>query len=332
MAVTYAWRLDANKYAYILDPTLPEGTTRENRYGCVRETPLIGEDLNTLATTANEWFGETDDSLGFEGYADAFKAMEAKIKAKWTGAEYYDLLSADVYYNVDSTNCADLRGVGIKGVKFLGTAEVGDFDINNPTWNPEGSVSDAGVFLVYGVYMEDQTDDDIIDVTKTPENIFVVKNGANGTDADGNLGTAELEASLSAEITRSTDADNAMSADISQLKQTVSTLTSINGGDLTELINTVTSLSTQVAALQNENTQLKNRLTVVEQWMEINEEGGSGDDDNNQTGGIAFDNIEVNDSGVYNIVVADSDGKLFKTTKVRLDDYKLKSKNGFYEE
>ena len=77
MAVTYAWRLDANKYAYILSPG--DGLTPNQRYGYVSETTLVGDDLNTVAQTANSWFGE-NGSQGFSGYKQAYNAMIEKIK------------------------------------------------------------------------------------------------------------------------------------------------------------------------------------------------------------------------------------------------------------
>ena len=67
MAVTYAWRLDANKFAYILSPE--EGLIGEERYGYVDNHPLIGEDLTLIAQTANEWFGE-----------DGYMVMMATLK------------------------------------------------------------------------------------------------------------------------------------------------------------------------------------------------------------------------------------------------------------
>lgn len=89
---------------------------------------------------------------------------------------------------------------------------------------------------------------------------------------------AELETVLRSEIERSTDVDNEMSGNISRLTQKVNSLDTLNGGDLAQLVNTVTSFGTQLTALQNENYELKNRLAAVEQWITSNEEGGDGND------------------------------------------------------
>jgi hypothetical protein len=50
MAVTYAWRLDANKFAYILSP--------DGEEGYVSDAPLSNEDLAKVAQKANQIFGE----------------------------------------------------------------------------------------------------------------------------------------------------------------------------------------------------------------------------------------------------------------------------------
>lgn len=338
MAITYAWRLDANKYAYIIDPDTGE-------YGFASKTPVTGNRLEIIANTAKELFEcepyyqngklvectKEDKEEKRSLYIEAFNAMQTKV-LKELGS--FDMLSPDVYFDVDSTSCSDLRGVGIKGFNFLGTADSWDF--KNPHWNSQGDIKKSGTFLVYGVYMNDQVDNNgNVDTNATPESFFVVKNGVNGTDANGNLGTAELEDRIKAEEDRSIDADNEMSRDISELKQKVNALSSISGGDLSQLFNTVTSLSTQVTALQNENTQLKNRLTVVEQWIASNEEGGNGNDVNNPTEGVGFGGLEANDIGTYYMVVCDEGNNLYKTSKinsiVKYNDGKLVSDNGFYE-
>jgi hypothetical protein len=87
MAVTYAWRLDANKYAYLIDPTAT-GDTIE--YGYASNAPLNGTQLATVAETCNNLFGE-GGSLGFTGYTEAYNAMIEKIKTEWGKAQFYDL-------------------------------------------------------------------------------------------------------------------------------------------------------------------------------------------------------------------------------------------------
>ena len=319
MAVTYAWRLDANKYAYILGPN--------NEVGYTSESPIVGDALNTIAATANERFGENAVD-GFTKYKEAFKKMVDKFPTEW---KHYDFLSADVYYNVDSSNCADLKGVGIKGVRFLGTADPDNFNIDNPTWNTNGKVDDPGVLLVYGVYMEDQTTDDDIDKTKAPENIFVVKNGTNGTNADGSASTADLERKLNTEIDRSIGADNKMSEDIAEIQQIISTLTNISGGNLIELFNTISTLQTEVNNLKSENVELRNEIAALKEWVNSQSEGGSGST-GGSSGGVGFGGDPVTDDGTYYMIVTDAYNKLYKTTDVIYDNNALKSQNGFYQE
>ena len=153
MAVTYSWRLDTNKYAYLLPPDeLESGTSvpseDENeyteddylRYGYLSTTPLRDYFAKSVATKAEELFGKDttiDNPLG--EYQKAFNIMLSKIKMAdseegytqimgdevipfvWEGISNYDLLSADEYFNVDAVSCVDLRGVGIKEVKYIGS-------------------------------------------------------------------------------------------------------------------------------------------------------------------------------------------------------------------
>ena len=136
MAITYAWRLDANKYAYIIGP--------KGEYGYASSVPLSGNELATVAKTSNELFGE-GGSEGFSGYTEAFNGMLKAIQDKWEkeDVKYYDLLSADVYYNVDAATCADLRGVGIRGIRYLGVCDVNSWKPENPSWDPTVKQYDA---------------------------------------------------------------------------------------------------------------------------------------------------------------------------------------------
>ena len=192
MAVTYAWRLDANKYAYILNPEYPEEPL-------LVEEALTTDNLNLVARTANSKYVEAEN--GLEAYRTDFAKMVSAIndKEEWSNAGSYDLLSADIYYSVDAYDCADLRGVGIKGIRFLGTADPKTFDINEPAWTPidfpknEGGVLNnlSGKYSVYGIYMEDQDADN-----SSPESVFVVYNGRNGEDYEGGQSTATLTSRL----------------------------------------------------------------------------------------------------------------------------------------
>lgn len=240
MAVTYAWRLDSDKYAYILPPYPLDGnsTSISGTYGFLSKSPLNGYALRNVAEAAEEQFGKSNEN-GLSNYTEAFMIMESKIDlastdeyvqkftdgdeeifSGWTNMQYADLLSADVYYDVDSTNCADLRGVGIKGTRYLGsitgqtyadgtltTTAIGGVNIENMAYISSGSEITftsaftvngiassitattivqpgmAGFTDVYGIYLTDNLVDDNGDVTvplNTPEYMFVIRNGMNG--------------------------------------------------------------------------------------------------------------------------------------------------------
>lgn len=249
MAVTYAWRLDADKYAYIVSP--------KGEDGYVSESPLASTDLNTVALTATQMFGE-NGTRGISGYNEAYKAMLEKISDKWDGLQYADILSADVYYNVDATDCADLRGVGVKAIRYLGACDANKWDPVNPSWNPSIEQYDCGniqgKFSVYGIYMEDQE----ITSNATPENIFAVYNGANGENADGSASTATLEAKLNSEIKRSVDADEGHNQQLQALQKKVDDLDSLGSA------SGVQALSARVAALETENATLKGKISTLE--------------------------------------------------------------------
>lgn len=182
MAVTYAWRLDANKFAYILSPE--EGLIGEERYGYVDNHPLIGEDLTLIAQTANEWFGE-DGLYGYDGYTKAYKVMVNKAIEKWPSIEFADLLTADEYYNVDSSSYANLRGAGVQGIRFLGVCNPENWDPSAPAWDPSVDPKEVdqiqGKYSVYGLFIEDQYDNNgNLKTNVTPENIFAIYNGLKG--------------------------------------------------------------------------------------------------------------------------------------------------------
>lgn len=337
MAVTYAWRLDANKYAYILSPE--QGLTETDRYGYVSETPLVGDSLNSVAATANEWFGE-GGTKGFSGYVAAYNAMIEKIKTKpnWGDAKFYDLLSADVYYNVDSANCADLRGVGIQGIRYLGASA--DYDPANPSWNPSIQQTDtinlAGNFSIYGIYMDDQDNDDPTNLS--PERIFAVYNGRNGADMNGNFGTDVLQEMLEGEITRSTTADSEHGRDIATLKSDVATLKSdvddlsqLSGGDLSGLLTTISGLTATIGNLQEQINDLRGDLEAIK-----NPSSGSGGVDNPSSGAnITIANYN-NNIGSISLVGIDDDDTLYRIERASYnkDDVNLVGKvtaSSFYQ-
>ena len=261
MAVTYAWRLDANKYAYLIDPNGGEnGTTT---YGYVSKSPLNGTELASVAETANNRFG-VDAEDGFAQYKIAFDAMVQKINDEWgdEGAQFYDLLSADVYYNVDASHCADLKGVGIRGVRYLGASA--KYDPLNPIWDPSIKQDDtnelAGKFSIYGIYMEDQ-DYEKDNVTLSPENIFAVYNGSNGRTIEGDMGTSELQNKLEKEIARSTSVDTEHSEAIVNIKYQLEQLTQLDGGDFSGLLE-------RISKLEEYNKELKATLETMEKNIE----------------------------------------------------------------
>lgn len=197
MAVTYAWRLDSDKFAYIVSPS---GVN-----GYVSDVQLTGSDLKRVAETAENRFGN-GGSYGLSGYTQAFIEMERKIATKWPNLEYADMLSADMYYNVDAQNCADLRGVGIKGTMYLGSLpnpEDGGIEPTNVSYYASGASINNVTILpglpgytdIYGIYLTDQIEDekDVEEAAKSaPEYMFVVRNGKDGVDGTVNGEGSEL--------------------------------------------------------------------------------------------------------------------------------------------
>lgn len=326
MAVTYAWRLDANKYAYLVDPE--KGT-----YGYVSESPLNGTQLATVSKTCNEFFGE-DGELGFSGYKNAFEEMVKKINNKWNtdGAEFYDLLSADVYYNVDASYCADLRGVGIRGIRYLGASK--EYDPNNPSWNPSikqtNTTELAGKFSVYGIYMDDQNDDETSNLS--PERIFAVYNGADGTNSEGNLGTGILQEMIEAEKETRAAADTEHSTAIAQLRRAVDALTGLQGGDLSSLMDDLEGLKQRVTTLENDKADLENQIIELRNELEgiKNPSNGGGGVDNPTTGGGSV-TIEDYDGGEVMLVGVGDDDVLYKLPRMHYDDGKVTA-TSFYQE
>lgn len=248
MAVTYSWRLDTNKYAYLLPPdelglgtSVPSEDENEYteddylKYGYLSTTPLRDYFAKSVATKAEDLFGKDttiDNPLG--EYQKAFNIMLSKIKMAdseegytqimgdeettfvWGGISNYDLLSADEYFNVDAVSCVDLRGVGVKEIKYIGSipgsfySEGGIEEINSPVddndnikgivlkgttvtvnyVNSDGKEDSKDITVrqgipgfsdVYGIYMDDHANKDgEIEETIVPENFFIVKNGKIG--------------------------------------------------------------------------------------------------------------------------------------------------------
>lgn len=157
MAVTYSWRLDTNKYAYLLPPdTITECTEKPidfdtdkwMEYGFLSTVPLTDYFAKAVASKAEELFGKDNIESPLDDYREAFNVMYEKIKLSdttknsagfsqtmgnkteefaWSGVSNYDLLSADEYFNVDAVSCVDLRGVGIKHVQYIGSIPCDSF-------------------------------------------------------------------------------------------------------------------------------------------------------------------------------------------------------------
>lgn len=301
MAVTYAWRLDANKYAYLIDPT------KDNlEYGYVDEAPLNGAQLASVAQTCNTLFGE-GGRLGFTGYTQAYNAMIEKIKTEWGNAQFYDLLSADVYYNVDASQCADLKGVGIRGIRYLGASTA--YDPENPSWDPSikqtNTTALAGKFSIYGIYMDDQDYEWDDGSTLTPERIFAVYNGKNGTDLNGNLGTAELETMIKQEEQRSKAEDSTHSINIARLRSEVDALKQLDTGGLLVIDERVRELERENTILSATIKSLNDTVTKLAADLEAIRNSSSGGNNNNPSSGSEVELSEYLGGTVY-LVGADS--------------------------
>lgn len=326
MAVTYAWRLDANKYAYLVDP-------EKGEYGYVSESPLNGTQLATVSKTCNERFGE-DGYLGFTGYKTAFEAMVQKINNKWKkdGAEFYDLLSADVYYNVDASYCADLRGVGIRGVRYLGASK--EYNPNNPSWDPSikqtNTTELAGKFSVYGIYMDDQNGDETTNLS--PERIFAVYNGRNAMDVNGNFDTGTLQEMIKQEGELRAAVDSELDKKIGNLQQQVNNLSGLESGDLTSLMDDLKELKDRVTTLENNKNTLEDEINTLRTELEAikNSSTGGGGVDNPTTGGGSV-TIEEYSEGEVRLVGVGDDDVLYKLPKMHYDDGKVTA-TSFYQE
>lgn len=326
MAVTYAWRLDSNKYAYILPPydlKACTGPKTENNpeaeysleYGFLSNTPLTDYFLRAVGTAAEEKFGKNSKG-GLASYQTAFDAMLAKISgaangiltqigkneittiSNWKGMNNADILSADVYFNVDSENCVDLRGVGVKGARYLGSIPgstyINDKSVGETSGKDlavgldylasgttttvdvmlsDGTVTDKDIIVqagipgftdVYGIYLEDNLEDEdtVSGTTQTPEYMFVIRNGKDG--ARGEKGPAY-------QITDGVKEGLAKQKDLEVLSGTVTTLKNEveriddNVKTLTQYYNTISldninNLITMVTNLQRQLNRLEEYL------------------------------------------------------------------------
>lgn len=301
MAVTYAWRINANKYAYILSP--------DGDKGHVSDYPLIGDELSSIALMANDRFGEGGDE-GFEGYKDAFDEMIRKL-----GNTAYDFLSADVYYTVDSTDCANLRGVGIKGIAYLGGWHAKDqWDSKNPIWNTEIPEGTQGTYGVYGVFMEDQEITLPIspDTTKiTPEQIFVVYNGMNAKGVETGNSPYALQSEVDDKFKELTNEIDRLKDENVKLENDFKSLMGIEPGQFTEMYNTFKNLEERIAIIEeivlpesDDSLNLNERVKNIETYINtFNPESGGGD----IITGSSIEVATIEDENKYNILFIGED-------------------------
>jgi ABC-type transporter Mla MlaB component len=304
MAVTYAWRLDANKYAYLIDPTKDK-----LEYGYVDEAPLNGAQLASVAQTCNKLFRE-GGTLGFTGYTEAYNAMINKIKNEWGNAQFYDLLSADVYYNVDASQCVDLKGVGIRGIRYLGASTA--YDPENPSWDPSikqtNTTELAGKFSIYGIYMDDQDYEGDDGSTLTPERIFAVYNGKNGMDLNGNLGTAELEIMIREEKQRSEAEDLEHSNNIAILISDVDKLKQLDTGGLLVIDERVRNLERENTILSATIKDLNEKVTKLAADLE-SVKNSSNSENNNDPSSDSEVKLSDYEGGIVYLVGTDQETK-----------------------
>lgn len=325
MAVTYAWRLDSDKYAYIFPPYSLVDADVSTTYGFLSKSPLTGYALRNVAERAENEFGK-DSEGGLNAYTTAFAMMEAKINlaasdvyeqtlsggtkeifSGWTSLQNADLLSADVYYNVDSTDCADLRGVGIKGTRYLGSITgqtyagggmniqtVGGADLSNMAYiaggteitmtNSTGASYNtvvrpgmAGFTDVYGIYLTDNMDDD--DTNKTPEYMFVIRNGMNGPQ--GPQGdplliddSAVTETLVSKE--EFTELQTEVSGYSEQIRQMNENLRRLTDYYNTISLDSVNNLMVMVSRLQQQMASIEEYIFNLNVTLEGYYDGGNG--------------------------------------------------------
>jgi hypothetical protein len=271
---------------------------------------------------------------GAVNYLKAFNKMVSKIKAEW-GLDEIDLLSADVYYNVDASECADLRGVGIKGIRYLGAATEVDNNGKPISFSPNVSLTltngdgvvipnpmIGGKFSVYGIYMEDQYDKDgNLKADISPENMFLVYNGANGAQGEGG---EDISTSLETYVNEKI-AD--VRTDILDVKDDITTLDGkiklvSDFATFQSVINTIQELQTTISGLTKSNQELLGRINELEDELEAIKDSNVGDG-GEETGGS---NITV---GVYDpnkvvyLVGIDESHTLYKLDSAQVNSFDI---------
>jgi hypothetical protein len=158
----------------------------------------------------------------------------------------------------------------------------------------------------------------------------VVKNGSIETTDSSEI-KKYVDGKIETEKGERETEDDELRGRIGVLEETLKVLDTISGGNLVTLFDTINNLQAEVNTLKIENVELKNRIAVLEEWVNSQSEGGSGST-GGSSGGVGFGGEEVTDDGTYFMIVTDAYNKLYKTTDVVYDNNALKSQNGFYQE
>ena len=331
MAITYAWRIDSELFAYIVPPA---SKTDEQGYGYISKTPLIGEDLLSVKNQA-EWEFGPDTVDGSINYLRAFNEMVGKLKGGPWYMDNIDLLSADIYYNVDASECADLRGVGIKGIRYIGAATEVDsngkpiaFSPNVPLTitNDDGVVIPnpmiGGKFSVYGIYMEDQYDNDgNIKTNVSPENLFLVYNGANGLQGEGGENIYDsLEEYVDERIDSVDEQITEINNTIDQLEDKIELVSDF--ATFENVIYTLQALQATISGLTSANEELLERVEELEDELEAIKnpdvgDGGNTSEGSNVTVGEYDPNVDVYLVGI------DESNTLYKIDRAKVDNYDI---------
>lgn len=336
MAITYAWRIDSNKFSYIISPD----STNEDAYGYLSRTPLIGDSLLNVKKNAEFAFDPTMTD-GAVNYLKAFNKMVSKIKAEW-GLDEIDLLSADVYYNVDASECADLRGVGIKGIRYLGAATEVDNNGKPIAFSPNVSLTltnedgvvipnpmIGGKFSVYGIYMEDQYDKDgNLKANFSPENMFLVYNGANGLQGEGGEDISKsLEAYVNEKINDVQTDILDINEDIIDLNNKIELVSDF--ATFESVINTIQELQTTISGLTKSNQELLGRINELEDELETIKDSNVGDG-GEETGGSNITIGEYVPTKTVYLVGIDDSQTLCKLGRAKVIDYDIVIENDIY--
>lgn len=322
MAVTYVWRLDSNKYAYLAPPMdikeqsdCPSGVTEDDwqKYGYLSNSLLTDYFLKNVSDKS-AFIAEN-----FDEYEKAFNIMLRKINlAKseeegfkqqidgeneiktfdWGSLEYIELGNADVYYEMNSITQSDLRGVGIKDIRFIGTIKSDDAYIKDMASDLEGyddespkELSRAGSYIdinyldtdrnektesikvkpgipgcmdVYGIYMKDQNDNEV------PEMKFYVRNGKHGpTGVQGKQGelnpnVVTIEA-FNTEIGNINNDINELKEDFNSSQNNIRTLLAFiqNLNGETDLINKLNNIEKSIVTLDSKIQDLQAQINIL---------------------------------------------------------------------